>query len=269
MKKGAKIISIVLALVLIVAVVSSLVACNKKNTSDWDTVKGKGALICGITYYAPMNYFDGDELVGFDTELANAVGEKLGIKIKFQLISWDDKFIELNSKYIDCIWNGFTVTEDRKENCDFSKTYLKNEQVAVIKTADAGTYTSKDAFSGKKAAVEAGSYGATCAETLTSKDKINTPDSQMAALNEVLAGTSDFAVVDYTLAQSNCGQGSFAALQICTNVSFDIEYYAIGFRKGSDITEKINGALATLYTEGKIATLAQKYGLTNLVVPIA
>ena len=162
-----------------------------------------------------------------------------------------------------------TVTDERKASCDFSKTYLKNEQVAVIRTADAGTYTSKDAFSGKKAAVEAGSYGADCAKTLTSTDKIIGDDAQMTALNEVVAGTADFAVVDYTLAQANCGQAGYASLQICTNVSFDIEYYAVGFRKGSDITEKVNGALVALYTEGKIATLAQKYGLTNLVVPIA
>ena len=269
MKKVAKVLSIVLALVLLVAVVASLSACNK-NTSDWDNVKAKGYLTCGITLYSPMNYIgDDDELTGFDTELAQAVGEKLGIPVRFQIISWDDKFIELNSKYIDCIWNGFTIKDDRKESCDFTKPYLTNSQVAVIKSANASQYTSKDSFSGKKAAAEGGSTGYDYAKELTTEDKITKSDTQMAALTEVLSGNVDYAIVDYTLAKANCGSGSYAALQISEACPPEVEYFAVGFRKGSDITDKVNAALVEVYNSGKITQLAQKYGFnTDLVIPI-
>ena len=271
MKKGAKIISIVLALVLIVAVVASLAACNKKSSSDWENVKAKGYLTCGITLYSPMNYIEDDELTGFETELAKAVGEKLGIPVKFQIISWEDKFIELNSKYIDCIWNGFTIKDDRKDSCDFTKPYLKNSQVAVIRIADAAQYTSADSFAGKKASAESGSTGYDYAKELTKDEtKITKSPSQMAALMDVKSGNSDFAVVDNVLAKANCGNGDYASLQICTAAPAANEYFAVGFRKGSDITDKVNAALADLSKSGYITTLAQKYGFdtTDEVVPV-
>lgn len=275
MKKGAKIISIVLALVLIVAVVASLAACNKKSSSDWENVKAKGYLTCGITLYSPMNYIgDDDELTGFETELAKATGEKLGIPVKFQIISWEDKFIELNSKYIDCIWNGFTIKEERKDSCDFTKPYLKNSQVAVIKIADAAQYTSADSFAGKKASAESGSTGYDYAKELTKDEDpwtlITKSPSQMSALTDVVSNNSNFAVVDYVLAKANCGTGSYSGLQICTAAPAAVEYFAVGFRKGSDITDKVNAALADLYKSGYITSLAQKYGFdtTDEVVPV-
>ena len=176
--------------------------------------------------------------------------------------------MELNSKNIDCIWNGFTITDERKESCDFSKPYLTNEQVAVIRTADAGTYTSKAAFSGKKGAAEAESYGADCAEDLTAKDKITGVDTQMAALQNVKTNMVDFAVVDYTLANANCGHGDYSDLMICNNVSFPLEYYAVGYRKGSDLISKIDAALVELYADGTITTIATKYNLQHGLVEI-
>ena len=272
MKKVAKVLSIVLVLVLLVAAIASLTACNK-GKSDWENVKAKGYLTCGITLYSPMNYIgDDDELTGFETELAKATGEKLGIPVKFQIISWEDKFIELNSKYIDCIWNGFSIKEERKESCDFSKPYLKNSQVAVIKSANASQYTNVDSFAGKKASAESGSTGYDYAKELTKDETeatLTKSPSQMSALTDVLSGNSDFAVVDYTLAKQNCGTGSYAALQICTAAPAANEFFAVGFRKGSDITDKVNAVLAELYQSGYIATLAQKYGMDiDEVVPV-
>ena len=268
MKKFAKILAIVLALAAIFACVFGFAACNKK--SDYQKIKESGKIVVGYTDYAPMNYTDANgTLVGFDTELAQKVGQKLGLQVQFQLISWDAKFTELNSGTIDCIWNGFTVTDERKDSCDFSSIYLKNKQVAVIRTADDTIYTNKDAFNGKNGIAEAGSYGEEVAKGITDEAKVTGIDTQMAALQNVLAGTADFAVVDYTLANANCGQRSFSTLKICTNVTFADEDYAVGFRKGSDITVKVNEALAASYVDGTVSALATKYELTNLVVEIS
>ena len=102
--------------------------------SDYKYIMDKGELVVGITYFAPMNYKDENgELIGFETEFAKAVGEKLGVTVKFQEIDWDSKETELASKNIDCIWNGMTITEERLENMSISIPYMQNKQVKVIK----------------------------------------------------------------------------------------------------------------------------------------
>lgn len=103
--------------------------------SDWAYIQQKGELIIGITYFAPMNYLDqNNELTGFETEFAKAVCEKLGVKATFKEIIWNSKETELAAKNIDCIWNGMTIDEDRKENMSISIPYMENKQVLVTKT---------------------------------------------------------------------------------------------------------------------------------------
>ncbi len=103
--------------------------------SDYQYVMDKGELVIGITYFAPMNYLDDDgNLVGFETEFAKAVCEKLGVTAKFQEISWAAKETELAAKNIDCIWNGMTITSEREENMAISIPYMQNKQVKVVKS---------------------------------------------------------------------------------------------------------------------------------------
>ena len=81
--------------------------------SDLAYIKNKGKMTIGYTVYEPMNYTDADgNFTGFDTELATAVCEKLGVEPDFVEINWDTKIVELDAKSIDCIWNGMTLTDD-------------------------------------------------------------------------------------------------------------------------------------------------------------
>lgn len=106
----------------------------KADESDWEYIKAKGTLVVGITLFAPMNYYDANgELIGFETEFAKAVAEKLGLKVEFQVIDWDSKETELNSKNIDCIWNGLTIDKERMETMQISIPYMENKQVVVTK----------------------------------------------------------------------------------------------------------------------------------------
>lgn len=107
---------------------------QSEKDSDWEYIKNKGELVIGITYFAPMNYENADgELVGFETEFAKAVCEVLGVKAKFQEISWSAKETELAAKNIDCIWNGMTITEEREEAMSITIPYMANKQVMVVK----------------------------------------------------------------------------------------------------------------------------------------
>ena len=230
----------------------------------------KDTVVVGYTIYAPMNYLDeAGELIGFDTDLAKAVFENLGYEVIFQEIDWNSKYTDLESNTIDCVWNGFTCnTADndgilRSEKVDFSYNYMENRQVIVCK-ADAGITSAAD-LSGKTAAVESGSAGETYAATfegVTTKGFTKQTD----CLFEVNAGTADFAVLDAQLAKSYAGQGDYASLTIVDDLSSDVEYYAIGFKKGSELTAKVNAQLEALAADGTIAELAKEYGVENTAI---
>lgn len=108
----------------------------KADDSDFEYIKKKGELVIGITYFEPMNFIDEKtkEDTGFEADFAKAVCEKLGVKAKFQEIKWETKETELASKNIDCIWNGMTITDERKENMQISTPYMQNKQVIVEKS---------------------------------------------------------------------------------------------------------------------------------------
>lgn len=105
---------------------------NDASVKDLDKIKAAGKIVVGITDYEPMDYKAEDgSWTGFDAEFATAVAEKLGVEIEFVEINWDNKFVELESGAIDCIWNGMTISDSVKTNCDISVAYASNSQVVV------------------------------------------------------------------------------------------------------------------------------------------
>ena len=245
--------------------------CGAKSASDSDLayVKGQNELKIGITIYAPMNYYDdAGNLTGFDTEFAQALCPKLGVTPNFIEINWDTKETELAAKNIDCIWNGFTVTADRAKQISFSETYLKNRQVAVIRAADKDKYTSTESLANARLCAEAESAGETAilTDATLSTAPYTAMGKQTDTLMEVKAGTSDCAVLDYTAAKSLVGPGtSYSDLMILDAVALAPEEYAIGFRLGSDIVPEVNKLIDGLSQDGTMASLADKYDLTELL----
>ncbi len=229
------------------------------------------SVVVGYTIYAPMNYKEegSDKLIGFDTELAEAVFGKLGYKVIFQEIEWESKYTDLNSNAIDCVWNGFTANSkdddgvERAKKVDFSYYYMENRQVVVVK-ADSTISTAAD-LNGKLGAAEGGSAGETYAKGFEGA-VIKGFGVQTECLREVNAGTQDFAVLDAQLAKSYVGKGDYANLKIVEELSSDVEYYAIGFKKGSELTQKVNEQLEALAKDGTITALAKKYGVENTAI---
>ena len=188
---------------------ASAVDMGRTEAGDLAYIKGKGSIKIGITIFAPMNYYEegSSKLIGFDTEFAEAVCAKLGVTPEFVEINWDTKEIELAAKNIDCIWNGLTVTEDRRENMEFTYSYIKNKQVVVIRKADEKKFTTVESLAGAKLCAEIGSAGE---EAIMNDPKLSSaPYTAMAkqtdTLMEVKAGTSDAAVLDYTAAKALVG----------------------------------------------------------------
>lgn len=274
-----------LLLMLTVVLAFSMVACGQQETttdagSDWEYISGKGVLTVGVTNYPPMNYLDDNgEWTGFDTEFAKAVCENLGIDVEFVEISWEAKETELASKNIDVLWNGMCITEDRKEMWEVTKPYMYNTQAMVMK-ADKAEEIMAD-VTGKKVVAEAGSTGEekltgaiddtndasvkVMAKEYFANSEYTGVESMATALMDVQNGVADIALVDSVIAQGMIeGEGStLTDLVINTDNKFGDQYFGIAFRKGSDMCEKVNTAIAELTESGKLNEIAEKYGLAD------
>ena len=271
-----KTLSVILAVLMALGCVLMLASCGgtaeetTAATEETTAAADEKTIVVGYTIYEPMNYKDENgTLVGFDTELAQKVFENLGYTVIFQEIEWSSKYTDLDSNTIDCVWNGFTAnTADddgilRSEKVDFSYNYMENRQVVVVK-ADSTIATAED-LNGKFAVAESGSAGEAYAkdfEGVAFKGFIK----QTECLTEILSGTADFAVVDAQLAKAYVGTGDYADLKIVEDLSSDVEYYAIGFKKGSELTANVNAQLEALAADGTIAALAEKYGVENTAI---
>ena len=230
--------------------------------SDLEYVKSQGKLIVGITDFAPMDYKEdgSDEWVGFDADMAKAFAESLGVKAEFIEINWDNKIMELDSKDIDVVWNGMTLTEDIMANTATTKAYAKNAQVVVVK--DGTDYTSTADLADKTVVAEAGSAGEAAIqgdENLSKADYVS-KSVQTDCLMEVAAGTADAAVLDLTLANAMIGAGTdYASLKIVDELN--AEEYGVAFRKGSDAAAAVDAAFDELKADGTMQALADKYDL--------
>ena len=137
---------------------------DETGKADYDEIVKSGKLVVGYTIFAPIAYEENGKLIGFDTELAQAVGEKLGLEVVFQVINWDTKVFELASKAIDVIWNGMTITDKIKAETSVTIPYLKNKQVAVIRVEDQAKYKTTQDMAEAVICVESGSAGQFCVE---------------------------------------------------------------------------------------------------------
>ena len=230
-----KTFALLLALVL---ALTCLTACGSSSDSDLKYIQKKGTMIVGITDYAPMDYKDENgNWTGFDAEMAELVCKELGVKCEFFVLAdWGKKFYELETKNIDAIWNGMTITDEVTLNTNCTAPYVVNAQVLVMKADAVGNYTDTASLSGLTFAVENGSAGQDAVLGIgIPENQIVATQDQAAALMEVSAGTSDACVIDITMANAMTGEGTSYA-DLAPGMSLTSEEYGIGFRKDSDVT---------------------------------
>lgn len=242
-----------------------------KTESDLAYVKGKGKMIVGVTNFAPIDYLDdNDDWTGFDAEFATMVAEKLGVEVEFQEIKWNSKEIELKSKTIDCIWNGLTISEDRKAEMSITDPYMLNKQVLVVKADRLDEITSLTSTKGLTVVAEVESAGEETIEALDffADATYTSVDTQSKALMEVSSGTADACVVDYVCALGMTGEGTdFNNLAINESIiNAEDEFYGVAFRSGSDLTAAVNAIRKDLLADGSLKSLADKYHLGTLLV---
>ena len=278
MKKSKRILMTALAASMALGVFSGCSVTVKKDDSapasnnstdsakdaSWEDIQAKGKFIVGLDdAVPPMGFHDEntDELVGVDIDLANAVAEKLGLKAEFKAIDWKNKEMELNTKKIDMIWNGFSISEERKQSVLFSTPYMDNTQALVV--TEGSAIKSKSDLAGKKIGVQGGSNAveAVQADSIYASvgaDNISTYDTIPLALLDLTNGRVDAVVADETVVRYDIKKSNEKYVVLQDN--FGDEEYGVGFRKtDAALKEKIDGAIRELVADGTAAKISAKW----------
>lgn len=248
---------------------NSNTSSSSANTeSDLAYVQDKGTLVVGITEFEPMDYQNTDgEWIGFDADMAKAFAKSLGVEVQFQVIDWDNKIMELDGKTIDVVWNGMTLTDEVTSAMSCSNPYCNNYQVVVVPADVAADYPDAASMSELNFAVESGSAGEEQAELngFTSTPVLD----QATAVLEVESGTADAAIIDSLMADAMVGEGtSYEDLTYTISLNEEEgEQYGVGFRKGSDLVEKLNQFFVDSYADGTMMELAETYGVQAAIIP--
>ncbi len=263
MKKLTRALAAVLALCCVLA----LAACGKDKADDSDMayVKDKGTLIVGITDFAPMDYRgDNGEWIGFDADMAKKFAEHLGVDVEFQEIgNWDMKATELETKAVDVVWNGMTITDEVKGLMGVSEAYCNNAQVVVVKSDIAADCQTVDAIKSLTFAAENGSAGA--AELDALDIEYTAVDTQAKALMEVASGSVQACVIDSLMAAAMVGEGTDYDTLTYT-VGLNSEEYGVGFRKNSDLIDEFNSFWDDATADGTVESVAETYGVQAALI---
>jgi polar amino acid transport system substrate-binding protein len=252
------------ALVAVVAI-AAFVGCAKDKSGADNSLKAvmdKKAFVLGLDdSFPPMGFRDeNNEIVGYDIDLAREVTKRIGVELVCQPIDWNAKEQELNTGKIDCIWNGFTITPEREQALTFSKPYLKNAQVVVVR-ADSG-FTTLASLSGKSVGLQAGSSAADALEGAVDfkaslKGVVEFKDN-LTALMDLEVGGVQAVIMDLMVANDNINRSGKA--YVILDEALAPENYGVGFRKADlALMNKVQETLDAMAADGTITAISQKW----------
>jgi len=267
-----RLITVLLVLLVIGSFVFAAGAREQKSLVDdsLEKVLSKGRFVMGLDdSFPPMGFRDEKgEIVGFDVDLAREVTKRLGVELKLQPIDWNAKEQELNTGNIDCIWNGFTITDDRKAAMTFTPPYIHNAQVVVVR--DDSPYTTLSSLAGRSVGYQAGSSAGQAIDDspdfkASAKQFIEFKDN-LTGLMDLEIGGIDALVVDVTVATDNIRRSGKAFRILAEELA--PEDYGIGFRKGDQkLADAVWEQLVAMHNDGTLARIATTwFGLDNTVV---
>lgn len=258
---------------MILGAAAALTGCGGEDTTDdsgWAYIENKGELVIGLDdTFAPMGFRDeNNQLVGFDIDLANAVGEQLGVAVKFQPIEWDAKEMELTSKNIDCIWNGMSVTDERREQMALTKMYFNNCNIVMSKSS-AVNVTKEEDLANYKIGTQVDSSALKVMQESDKWDLYADNVSEFPTFDEAIMALQgdrvDVIVVDQVLGEYKNSKMD-EPLFTC-DFNFGDDFFAIGCRKGEqDVADKISDAIQALIDNGEAAKISEKWFEKDLVI---
>ncbi len=211
--------------------------------------------------FPPMGFRDEkNELVGFDIDMAREAAKRMGVQVEFKPIDWSAKEAELSAKRVDALWNGLTITEERKKNIDFSAPYMENHQIVVV-AANSAIKTKAD-MAGKVVGAQEGSSAVDAVKkdeaVFASFKELKTFGDNVTALMDMATGRLDAVVVDEVVGRYYVAKKptEYAVIE----EHFGTEDYGVGVRKGdTELHQKLDKALADMKADGAAAAIATQW----------
>jgi polar amino acid transport system substrate-binding protein len=257
-------------LVLLLSLAVLLSGCSSSDTGESEATSSNDdqTFVVGLDdSFPPMGFRDeNNDIVGFDVDLAKEVAQRLGMEVVLQPINWDTKELELDSGNIDVIWNGLTITEERKEVMDFTQPYLENDQVIVVKS-DSEIATKAD-LAGRNIGVQKGSsaYDAFTADEISSQvAELSEYPENVSALTDLGIGRIDAVIVDSIVAKYYITSEN-AEYKILDE-SLAPEQYGVAVKKGNtELLDQIQEALDAMNEDGTAAEISTNWFGEDIVI---
>ena len=261
MKKTILGITVAIVVIALATIVILFSTKEKKNLNSLEYVKEKGQFVLGLDdSFPPMGFRnENNEIVGFDIDVATEVCKRLGVKLKLQPISWAAKVQELDSKNIDCIWNGMSVDEERKQAMNLSESYMENAMVLVVlKSSDNKTL---DSLRDKKIGVQTGSTAQKILEQSDFYKEIKEVvgyTENITAFMDLEIGQIEAVYVDEVVA--NYYISSQNKDYVVLEEKMEKEEYAIGFRKNdNELRDEVQRILEEMKQDGALEEISTKW----------
>ncbi|MCM3669118.1 basic amino acid ABC transporter substrate-binding protein [Mesobacillus maritimus] len=257
--------NILALLSLCVAIVLFLSACGtaEETTSEGNSSnegeEQKTLRVVTNATYAPMEYLDKGEVVGFDVDLIKAVAEEAGYELTIEHIGWDPIFVETESKRADLAMAAITINDERKQTFDFSVPYFQSTNKILVPN-DSEIESAED-LKGKIVAVQNGTTGQAAMDALVGKNHkdVKKFEDNNLAIMEMESGGAAAVVADNAVVEEYAKNNPNKNLKVIEDTSFDSEFYGILFPKGSELVEEFNTALNTLFDNGKYTEIYKKW----------
>lgn len=263
-----------IAAVALLSLGALLAACSKQESAP-AAAEPAPAPVAAVTRivvglddnFPPMGFRDEkNELVGFDIDMAKEAAKRLGLEVEFKPIDWSAKEAELSGKRVDALWNGLTITEERKQNIAFTAPYMENHQIIVV-PANSPIKTKAD-LAGKVVGAQEGSSAVDAIKkeeaVFKSFKELKTFGDNVTALMDLTTGRLEAVVVDEVVGRYYVAKkpGDYAVL----DDNFGTEEYGVGLRKDdTDLHGKIDKALADMKQDGAAAKIAEQWFGKNII----
>jgi polar amino acid transport system substrate-binding protein len=255
------------AALLLISSVALLAACGKKEAAPAAGTDAATKIIVGLDdNFPPMGFRDsGNELVGFDIDMAREASRRLGMTVEFKPIDWSAKEAELNGKRVDVLWNGLTITEERKKNISFTAPYMTNHQIVIVGTQS--PVKAKADLAGRIVGAQDGSSAVDAikkeSQIAASLKELKTFGDNVTALMDLSAGRLDAIVVDEVVGRYLISKraGQYRVLE----ENFGTEDYGVGVRKDdAALLGKLDQTLASMKQDGTAARIATQWFGTDI-----
>ena len=251
----------IISLALVATMALGLCACGAKKdagASDaaFTTVTNGTLTMATNAYFPPYEYYEGEKIVGIDAEIAQAIADKLGLTLKIEDMEFDSIITAVSTGKVDMGLAGMTVTEERKQNVNFSDTYATGVQVVIV-TEDSDIATIDDLASGKKIGVQLATTGDIYCSGDFGDENVEKYNKGNDAVMALKAGKVDAVVIDNEPAKSYVAANE--GLKILDTEYVTEEYAAAMNKDNTALLDAVNAALAELKADGTLDAIITKY----------